>query len=275
MEPYCWPVKPFHKQHPVRGFLNDPRIGRNSKSFHFGIDVSAPDGTAVYAVQEGTAFHTGKGAVSVVSGSRVFGYWHVASVVPDGADVSRHELLGHIIRGWGHVHFAEKWRGAYRNPLRRGGIEPFVDHTPPTIDRIAVARNGRTVAPGAVAGTVDLLVEAWDKTPLRVPPPFDDKPVTPALVRWRILREGKPVRRWSTALDSRMRHLKADGYEDVYARGTKQNRPNRPGRYRIYLARGLNTRRLADGRYRLQVEAADTQGNHTVASLVLEIENSS
>src|SRR5262245_57312365 len=44
---YGWPVKPFNRQHPVRAFLNDPRIGSNGgTSFHFGIDVSAPDGTA-------------------------------------------------------------------------------------------------------------------------------------------------------------------------------------------------------------------------------------
>jgi hypothetical protein len=48
---YGWPVKPFNRQHPVRAYLNDPRNGRgDAKSFHFGIDISAPTGTAVYAV---------------------------------------------------------------------------------------------------------------------------------------------------------------------------------------------------------------------------------
>jgi hypothetical protein len=275
MSPYCWPVKPFHKQHPVRGFLNDPRIGRDSRTFHFGIDVSAPDGTAVYAVEPGTAFREGKGAVSVVSGHRVFGYWHIAAAVADGAHVDRHELLGHIRAPWGHVHFAEKSGDSYRNPLRRGGIEPFVDETAPTIDAITVRRDGRTISPGAVRGVVELLVEAWDTTPLLVPPPFARMPVSPALVRWRLMRGGSPLRPWTTALDSRTTHLKADHYHAVYARGTKQNRPNRPGRYRIHLTHGLDTRTIADGDCRLQVEAADTHGNHTVASLVLTIANGS
>src|SRR5580765_2425787 len=49
---YNWPVKPFGRQHPVRGFLNDPRIGgHGSRAFHFGIDVAAADGTPVYAVE--------------------------------------------------------------------------------------------------------------------------------------------------------------------------------------------------------------------------------
>ena len=42
---YGWPVKPFNRQqHPVRGYLNDPRPSDDAriKSFHFGIDISAP-----------------------------------------------------------------------------------------------------------------------------------------------------------------------------------------------------------------------------------------
>jgi murein DD-endopeptidase MepM/ murein hydrolase activator NlpD len=52
---YGWPVKPFDQQHPVRGFFGDPRIGAaGGTSFHFGIDVSAADGTSVFAVTAGT-----------------------------------------------------------------------------------------------------------------------------------------------------------------------------------------------------------------------------
>src|SRR4051812_19979775 len=54
--PYPWPVKPFDRQHPVRAFFNDPRIADASHAFHFGIDVAAPDGTAVYAVTPGKVF---------------------------------------------------------------------------------------------------------------------------------------------------------------------------------------------------------------------------
>ena len=59
--PYPWPVKPFDRQHPVRGFFNDPRVQDQSHAFHFGIDVSAPDGTAVYAVTPGKVFIEDKG----------------------------------------------------------------------------------------------------------------------------------------------------------------------------------------------------------------------
>src|SRR5688572_15595570 len=48
---YRWPVKPFDRQHPVRGFFGDPRIANHghSKQFHFGVDISAPNGTPVFA----------------------------------------------------------------------------------------------------------------------------------------------------------------------------------------------------------------------------------
>ena len=42
---YGWPIKPFDRQHPVRGFFGDPRISNHGRSrqFHFGIDISAPN----------------------------------------------------------------------------------------------------------------------------------------------------------------------------------------------------------------------------------------
>src|ERR1700730_6113878 len=33
--PYGWPLKPFDPMHPVRAFLNDPRIAGGSQAFHF------------------------------------------------------------------------------------------------------------------------------------------------------------------------------------------------------------------------------------------------
>ena len=59
---YGWPVRPFNAQHPVRANFGDPRTrfadpagvdalvrGEGSFSFHQGVDISAPDGTAVYS----------------------------------------------------------------------------------------------------------------------------------------------------------------------------------------------------------------------------------
>ena len=53
---YRWPLKPFGRQHPVRAFFGDPRIANHGRTrqFHFGIDISAPNGTPVYATRSPT-----------------------------------------------------------------------------------------------------------------------------------------------------------------------------------------------------------------------------
>ena len=104
-------MKPFDQQHPVRGFFCDPRIGdKGGKAFHFGVDVSAPDGTAVYAVEGGTVHSEGAQNVAVVGagGDHSHGYWHIIPTVRHGQRVRKHALLGHIAKTWGHVHFAER-----------------------------------------------------------------------------------------------------------------------------------------------------------------------
>src|SRR5207237_1362640 len=91
---YGWPVKPFDRPHPVRGNFGDPRTifagpptertllsGPGAFQFHDGIDISAPDGTAVYAVASGTVASVMHQWLVVDSGrGRSFQYWHVASV---------------------------------------------------------------------------------------------------------------------------------------------------------------------------------------------------
>ena len=172
LEPYCWPVKPFHRAHPVRAYLNDPRISGSSRAFHFGIDVSAPDGTAVYAVEAGTVHLEGGRSLSVLTaGGRDFGYWHVVPAVAHLEHVVQHQLLGHVEAPWAHVHFAERYRKLYRNPLRAGALTPWTNSTSPRIARIHLSRRGRELSPDRVIGPVDVIVEAYDVPPLKVPAP--------------------------------------------------------------------------------------------------------
>jgi len=258
---YSWPLEPFDEAHPVRGYFNDPRISGRSRAFHFGIDISAPNGTAVFAVEGGTVHLEDARAISVVSGQGEFGYWHVVPVVRHHQEVARHQLLGHVDPPWLHVHFAERREGKYRNPLRTGALAPWRDGTRPRVTGVSFSRRGTELPPAAVHGAVDVIAEAHDTPPVPVPAPWDDLPVTPARLRWRVLRGDEVVRPWHTPVDFRETLLPQAEFDRIYAPGTRQNRAGAPGGYRFYLAHTWSTTTLPDGVYRLQVEAIDLAGN--------------
>src|SRR6059058_1814362 len=110
---YGWPVKPFDRQHPVRGSFADPRsifVGAPTRrglmtsacacSYHQGIDVAAADGTSVYPVRSGVVRVVTPDWVQVdSSGGVAFQYWHIASVVHVGDHVAeRRTVLGKILK---------------------------------------------------------------------------------------------------------------------------------------------------------------------------------
>ena len=258
---YSWPLEPFDRPHPVRGSFNDPRISGTSKAFHFGIDISAPNGTPVHAVRGGVVHLQGKRALSVAEGDVSFGYWHVIPAVRHRQRVERQQLLGHVEAPWLHVHFAERRAGTYRDPLRPGALAPWKDPTTPQVTRIVLSRNGRVLTPAAVSGPVDVIAEAHQMPPLAVPPPWDRLPVTPARLRWRVRRGGRTVRAWHVPVDLGGKLLPQTAFRRIYAPGTRQNRAGRPGLYRFFLAHTWSTRLLADGPYRLEVEAVDLRGH--------------
>ena len=264
---YGWPLKPFDKQHPVRGFFGDPRIEdgpHRSESFHFGIDICAADGTPVYATISGRVVveTSDPNVVSVSAGGVSHSYWHVVPIVRPGQNVvARRTVIGRVQAPWGHVHLSERRNGAYVNPLRPSALAPYADLTRPVVEAISFERRG--IAIGRVLrGRVDLVAQVGDRHPLRVPDRFRGKPVMPAVVRWRIIG-GRSAGRWQTAVDLRYA-LPTGRFSDVYGVWTRQNKPWRRGRYRIVLARSWSTSQLAPGRYRLEVFAADTRGNAVV-----------
>lgn len=251
---YGWPVRPFGVQHPIRGFFGDPRIGgHGSKQFHFGVDVSAPNGTPVYATITGTVSFLHRDAISVAGpGGVAFEYWHVVPAVRPGQHVEAYRtVIGHVERPWAHVHFSERRHGVYVNPLRSGALTPFADDTVPAVDGIHVHRRG---------GSAALTADVRDDTPLLVPAPWSELPVMPALVRWRV---GGGA--WTTAVDFRVTIPAAQQFGAVYATATRQNHANRPGRYRIVLASAIPLSRLAGGAVHVQV--VDRAGNASVGSL--------
>jgi hypothetical protein len=258
---YPWPLAPFDRAHPVRAHFNDPRISGKTKAFHFGIDISAPNGTPVYAVAGGTVHLEDAQALSVGGGGLEFGYWHIVPAVEHRQRVTRHQLLGHVAAPWLHVHFAERRGDGYRNPLRPAGLTPWRDSTRPKVTAVKFLRNGRELRADLLSGPVDVVAEAYDTPPLKVPAPWNGLPVTPARIRWRVLREDRVVRRWHTPIDFTKGMLPQDRFRSIYAPGTRQNHAGKPGLYRFFLAKTWSTDRLPDGVYRLEVEASDLGGN--------------
>jgi hypothetical protein len=272
---YDWPLKPFNRQHPIRGFFNDPRNGdHGSHSFHFGIDISGADGTPVYAVLSGTVHMTSGRAIAIVhSGGWSTAYWHIVPVVHHRQWVRKHQLIGRIEASWLHVHFAERRNGEFVNPLRPGALGPYSDETPPTIAGARFTANGQAQGSEKVRGSVNLVVDAYDTTPMRVPAPWNDLPVTPAKLQWRVVKDGRPVVRWRVGVDFRYRLVRASQFDAVYAPPTQKNYPPKIGRYCFYVARGWDTRSLANGEYRIQIEATDTRGNRTIGSARFRVAN--
>lgn len=280
---YGWPVKPFHVQHPVRAYLGDPRIAGHDVAhgtLHFGIDVAAPDGTAVYATLDGVAWiHPLHKDTVIVSGAGGVSheYWHVVPAIRPGQRVVAYRtIVGHVEKPWAHVHFAERIGSRYQNPLRPGALTPYRDTTRPTVGAFSFERDGAVVS-RALSGRVDVIVEAWDDVPLPVAAPWNDKPVLPALIEWRILGRGTASvsSSWHIADDFRT-SLSSAQFSSVYAHGTRQNHPwsgTGTGRYRLLLARGWDTRALPNGTYHLEVAVSDTRGNTAHAAVPFTVAN--
>ena len=273
---YGWPVKPFDRQHAVRGFFGDPRIGGKSHSLHFGVDIVAANGTPVFATVSGRvtimAHHRRTVVVKDVIGNG-FEYWHVVPVVRNGQWVLAYRtIIGRVEAPWEHVHLTEVCGGRYVNPLRPGALSPFDDETEPEIRSLTAERGGAPVRIAKLSGRVDLVTEVRDWMPVAAPSPWTGKPVMPAVVRWRLVGSRGLSGRWHTAVDLR-NALPSGGYDCVYAKWTRQNKPWRAGRYRIYLASRLDTTRYADGRYLVEVRTADATGNGVMATFPVTIRN--
>ena len=252
---YGWPVKPFHAQHPVRGFFGDPRVSGASHAFHSGIDVSAADGTPVYATITGTVriLDAYPQTVSIlVEGGRIqFQYWHVVPAVETGMRVTAYEtVIGHIARGWGHVHFSDLRRGVYVNPLRPGALGPYEDETAPAIRSLSIIDRS-------------LMVTIDDETPVPVHGAWRDRPVAPTLVTWRVFdAAGAEAITTQTTADFRVTIPHRTEYGRVYSPQTRQNKKHRNGRYAFRLAE-LETLGLSPGTYTIEIVATDVRGNST------------
>jgi hypothetical protein len=292
---YPWPLKPFHRAHPIRANFGDPRTvffdpapygldGPGIFSFHNGVDISAPAFTPVYPVRSGVAHVPQAGVVAVRSKGVTFQYWHIVPLVSPGEHVVQSRtLLGWVEPAALHVHLTELHHGVPVNPLLPGHLEPYADHTRPTVTELDVrdAESRLLTPPYTLCGTVSLAATAEDTTSLPVPGVWAGLPVTPAIVEWTLRNREGVVFVQRTAADFLRRLPSNARFWDVYARGTFQNTP-RVGRTQIQRVEGnflftlaprFDTARLPDGVYVLKVTALDARGNEGSLSQPVTIAN--
>jgi hypothetical protein len=295
--PYPWPLKPFNRQHVVSAFFGDPRTVFEGSlraggelpraSFHNGIDILARAGTPVYPVVGGIVHLPSRSAVIVRGPNRqTFQYYHIKPAVHDGQYVdAQSTVLGYVLAWAGHLHFAEitDWRP--RNPLARGHLRPYTDTTRPQISSLWFKNSrGNTLLSTDLSGRVDIVVEAFDRPPLRLVASRPMLPVAPAALLWSLtMPDGRVVISERAGLDFRNTIPDNSDFWDVYARGTYQNHAifaghahaQLTGRYLFHVVPDLfNTRRLPNGDYTLNITAVDTRDNRSAPARVpLEIFN--
>jgi hypothetical protein len=280
LPPYPWPIAPFNREHPVRGYFGDPRTvfsGRdeNALSFHNGIDISAWLGNKVYPVVSGRVIDIdGDRVVVRATARRRFQYIHLRPEVRVGELVSASRtVLGTITRPWGHVHLTEIRSGCVVNPLARGHLTPFRDTSQPQVRAIRFEdASGNPLPASALVGNVRVIANAQDEPALPAPGQWRRMPVAPALLTWRLTTLLGRILRGGIGADFRYSEPPSSDFCAVYAPGTVQNfaavagvyRWAQPGRFLFDLTpRLLDTSRLHPGRYLMTVTASNLGGHTT------------
>jgi hypothetical protein len=290
---YHWPIKPFDRQHPIRGAFGDPRTyvkdqpfgvtgpdDGGSYFFHGGVDIVGQPGTPVYPVVDGVVTLFTPHHIHVDSTyTREFDYWHLRWNVHLGEQVyAEKTVIGWIQAPFDHVHLGEVDGVHGRNPLGAGHLEPYADHTKPRILALDLENGG---APDLTQGGVllpktTIAIDAIDPPAMPVTGSFAGLPQTPALVQWR-LRTGREWGAWHLVVDFRKTQPRPLDYWNVYAPGTYQNAPvfgthlyaGTAGRYLFRV--GLDPKQLAPGRYELEARVADVRGNSGAKTWPVEV----
>jgi hypothetical protein len=223
-------------------------------------------------------------AVRVEVGERVFQYRHITPAIhkPQRVVAGR-TRLGRVKSPANHVHLTEidHWRVV--NPLLH--LRPYRDSTTPVVKAVALKSvHGTPEQPADVTNRIVVFADAFDTQSVPVPGVWNGYPVAPALVEAKLVdSRGELV--WQRVVANFKRTEPAQPkFWRVYAPGTYQNFPvfnhhyyyGTAGRYLFRVTRApLNTRRLPDGSYTLEVTAQDLCGNHSTYNLPLQLRNGS
>lgn len=289
LPPYPWPIAPVHSQHPVRGYFGDPRtvftgIGEGAFSFHNGVDISAWPGNHVLPVVSGVVVKVLPDRVVVASSfDRRFQYIHIHPNVRVGERVvASKTVLGLVDPVLKHVHLSEIRGECVVNPLMPGHLTPFHDTRTPVV-RSVIFENlaGTRLSPHSLSGKVRVIANAYDVPALPSPFPWGSMPVSPVLIRWKLLTMRGRTLESQTAVDFRYSLPPRHDFCAVYAPGTSQNFAADDGTFHwrqagVYLydltPRPLNTAQLPVGRYRFVVSASNTAGHTGSNELVIAVQ---
>ena len=191
------------KQHPIRGFFGDPRTvylngvlsgglrGRASSRSTRGSTSprqtgrrstrSRPERRTTSAQRRSTSTRGPTRRVTRSSSST-----STSSRSSARAQVyAKKTILGYVQPPFQHVHLTEINGTHSVNPLGKGHLTPYVDHTRPTIRDLSFRnQTGTLQTPLGLCGRIELAVDAFDRPPVPVPGKFSGLPVAPGLVRW-------------------------------------------------------------------------------------------
>jgi hypothetical protein len=158
--------------------------------------------------------------------------------------------------------------------LAPGHLQPYDDLTQPEVVALdAIGRGGALLDPTRLTGPFGLVAHAQELPPFPVPPPWQDLPLAPAAVKWRLTaNDGRVVVvPWTFAVDFAVTIPPNRDYWRVYADGSHQNfvgrgsQPQLPGVYEFRLTPPSTD--LAPGRYTATVAVSSTVGNRSTRQL--------
>ena len=146
--------------------------------------------------------------------------------------------------------------------MRKGAISPFYDNTVPTVATIQLlTTGGGPVDASSVSGMLDVQASVYDTPPIAPPAPWDVARLAPDEVGWTLTSEAGPVVASGVSVSFQSGLPINDLYDYVYAAGSYQNKPHRPGQYVYWVEHALDTTVFPNGFYTLEVGAVDTR-NH-------------
>jgi hypothetical protein len=299
---FGWPLRPFHREHALRATFGEPRavIGlglplrgaaraealnrmdqvavAGRRSLHTGVDIVAGDGTPVYAVTSGVASTSGRGYERHVAVG-AFRYWHLANAVPTGTPVvAFRTVIGTVYPGQHHLHLTRLGTdGAPINPLVDGGLAPYSDSSPPTLQRLeAYGPDGARLPLRALSGAVALAVGGFDRQ--------SDGGLETGLyrMRWGLHRIGGGGLDLPPIQVFRFDRLPPSAVgQRLYTIGSTRHRTHPhfwyrltthpPGRSALLRDDLLQTRLLRPGEYELVVTAWDARGNRVRRAYLLRV----